>query len=146
MRRITWIAAALLLAAMMIPAAGVRAQAYPDDDATAGSGDEEVRRAGLAGVFTPTTVGTVSSPDEGSASGMYSMQGRSASLSGPIDAEVYRVGPGDVMLLQMWGKLTRSVPIEVAPEGTDRLVVFFPLASFLLVVPLRLRHVLSMTV
>jgi protein involved in polysaccharide export with SLBB domain len=57
--------------------------------------------------------------DETAASGLYTLaQGRPISLAGPVNPDVYRVGPGDVLLLQMWGKVSRSVPIEVGPEGT----------------------------
>jgi protein involved in polysaccharide export with SLBB domain len=38
-------------------------------------------------------------------------------LSGPIDPDTYRVGPGDLMVLQLWGKVSRSVMLEVGPEG-----------------------------
>lgn len=118
MKRTTWIAAALLLSALVVPVADAWAQVYPDELDADREAADETRRAGAAGTFTPATVGAISSPDETAAAGMYALQGRSVSLSGPIDAEVYRVGPGDVMLLQMWGKLTRSVPVEVGPEGT----------------------------
>jgi polysaccharide biosynthesis/export protein len=116
-KRTTWIAAALLLAATIVPAATAWAQAYSDEDPGADRA-ETARRPGAIGVFSPATVGTISSPDEATAGGMYTMQGRASSLAGPVDPLVYRVGPGDVMLLQMWGKLTRSIPIEVGPEGT----------------------------
>ena len=49
---------------------------------------------------------------------MLAATGAIVTLPGPVDPDVYRVGPGDVLLLQMWGKLSRSVPIEVGPEGT----------------------------
>lgn len=119
MKRITGFAAALLLVAMIVPGAVGRAQTYTEEDLEGlPEVSEETRRPGVTGTFAPATIGTMSSPDETSAAGMYSLSGRSVSLSGPVDAETYRVGPGDVMLLQMWGKLTRSVPIEVGPEGT----------------------------
>lgn len=38
-------------------------------------------------------------------------------LSGAVDPKVYRVGPGDVLQLQMWGRVTRSITLEVGPEG-----------------------------
>ncbi len=41
----------------------------------------------------------------------------SASLSGPVDANTYRVGPGDVMQLLLWGKVSRALVLEVGPEG-----------------------------
>ncbi len=39
------------------------------------------------------------------------------SLPGPIDPDVYRVGPGDVLQLQLWGKVSRVLALEVGPEG-----------------------------
>jgi polysaccharide export outer membrane protein len=43
-------------------------------------------------------------------------------LAGPVDPEVYRVGPGDLLSLHLWGQVTRTIPVEVGPEGT----VFLP--------------------
>ena len=39
-------------------------------------------------------------------------------ISGPVDPEIYRVGPGDVLQLQLWGRVTRSWQLTVGPEGT----------------------------
>jgi len=39
-------------------------------------------------------------------------------LAGPVDPEEYRVGPGDALELSLWGGISRTVPIEVTPEGT----------------------------
>jgi protein involved in polysaccharide export with SLBB domain len=38
-------------------------------------------------------------------------------LAGAIDPRVYIVGPGDLLFLQLSGEITRSVPLEVDPEG-----------------------------
>lgn len=38
-------------------------------------------------------------------------------LTGPVDPAVYRVGPGDLLSLHLWGQVTRSIPVEVDPEG-----------------------------
>jgi protein involved in polysaccharide export with SLBB domain len=43
---------------------------------------------------------------------------RTVQFPGAVDAKVYRVGPGDALLLQLWGRVSRSIPIEVGPEGT----------------------------
>lgn len=40
------------------------------------------------------------------------------SLPGAIDPQQYRLGPGDILILQLWGAITRTVPLEVGPEGT----------------------------
>jgi polysaccharide biosynthesis/export protein len=57
--------------------------------------------------------------DETAARGLFSLQaGLPVSLSGPVDPDVYVLGPGDVLLLNIWGRVSRSVPIEVGPEGS----------------------------
>jgi protein involved in polysaccharide export with SLBB domain len=38
-------------------------------------------------------------------------------MSGPIDPDVYRVGPGDQLVLFLHGQVTRTIPLEVDPEG-----------------------------
>ena len=37
--------------------------------------------------------------------------------AGPVDPATYLLGPGDVMELDLWGRLQRTVPLEVSPEG-----------------------------
>lgn len=41
---------------------------------------------------------------------------------GPIDPDTYILGPGDLLQLDLWGRVLRSVPLEVSPEGE----VFLP--------------------
>jgi polysaccharide biosynthesis/export protein len=43
---------------------------------------------------------------------------RTSSLAGPIDPRHYLLGPGDVLGLTLWGAVTRTVTLEVGPEGT----------------------------
>jgi polysaccharide biosynthesis/export protein len=38
-------------------------------------------------------------------------------ISGPIDPNQYRVGPGDILQLQLWGRVTRTWTLTVGPEG-----------------------------
>jgi polysaccharide biosynthesis/export protein len=38
-------------------------------------------------------------------------------MSGPVDAATYRLGPGDVLRLQMWGRVSTSSMLQVGPEG-----------------------------
>ena len=119
MKRITWITVGLWLVVALVPVTAGWAQTYPEEEV--GKAAEDVvgpRRTSLTGSFVPATIGTAAGPDEMAAAGLYSLQERTQNLSGPVDPNVYRVGPGDLLLLQMWGKLTRSVPIEVGPEGT----------------------------
>ncbi|HNX51227.1 MAG TPA: SLBB domain-containing protein [Thermoanaerobaculaceae bacterium] len=120
MKRTTWIAAALLLAATIVAAATAWAQALPDADFAAERGLAGAsRQTGVTGGYSSATVRASLGPDETAAGGLYSLPtGRVVTLSGPVDPSAYRLGPGDILLLQMWGKLSRSVPIEVGPEGT----------------------------
>jgi polysaccharide biosynthesis/export protein len=62
--------------------------------------------------------------------------GSASILPGAVDPETYRVGPGDVFLLSIWGGFTRNVPIEVSPEGS----VLLPNAGTLRVDGLTLRQ------
>jgi len=58
-------------------------------------------------------------PGEQGASALFSLPGRNLQiLPGPVVPEIYRLGPGDILLLNLWGRVSRSVPIEVSPEGT----------------------------
>jgi protein involved in polysaccharide export with SLBB domain len=85
-----------------------------DRDAAATS-----RRGTVVDGHGSTTAGEVAGVDVTAAAGLYSLEnGQALSLPGPVDADVYEVGPGDILLLQLWGKVSRSVPIEVGPEGT----------------------------
>lgn len=40
------------------------------------------------------------------------------SLAGAVDPQTYRLGPGDVLVLQLWGAVSRTIPLEIGPEGT----------------------------
>ena len=42
--------------------------------------------------------------------------------AGPVDPERYVLGPGDVLELALWGRLSRSITLAVSPEGT----IFLP--------------------
>jgi len=39
------------------------------------------------------------------------------SQAGVIDPAKYRLGPGDLLQLDLWGRVARSVALEVSPEG-----------------------------
>lgn len=39
-------------------------------------------------------------------------------LAGAVDPQLYWVGPGDVLQLAIWGRMTRTDLLEVGPEGT----------------------------
>jgi len=39
------------------------------------------------------------------------------SQAGPVDPHTYVLGPGDVLRLELWGRLVRSALLEVSPEG-----------------------------
>ena len=98
MRRMTRISAVLLAGAMLVGVAPARAQGGPD--ATGQDPDAlfpqapAQSRTGLEGApLSPTE------------------------LAGPVDPAVYRVGPGDLLVLHLWGQVTRNIPLEVGPEG-----------------------------
>jgi protein involved in polysaccharide export with SLBB domain len=42
--------------------------------------------------------------------------------AGPVDPDTYVLGPGDLLEIDLWGRLARAVPLEVGPEGR----VFLP--------------------
>ena len=42
--------------------------------------------------------------------------------AGPVDANTYVLGPGDLLEVDLWGRVARAVPLEVGPEGR----VFLP--------------------
>ncbi len=37
--------------------------------------------------------------------------------AGPVDPATYVLGPGDVLELDLWGRVARTVPLDVSPEG-----------------------------
>ena len=45
------------------------------------------------------------------------LKSASPTLAGVVDPNVYRVGAGDLIQVQMWGKASRSWVMEVGPEG-----------------------------
>jgi protein involved in polysaccharide export with SLBB domain len=119
--KLSWVAATLLAVASVLPISGARAQgAAPAGPAPAddrGLTPTPRRSEGievLGATGSPAAMGS----DEASAGGLFSLRERQGSLSGPVDPETYRLGPGDVLLLQIWGKVSRSIPLEVGPEGS----------------------------
>jgi len=42
--------------------------------------------------------------------------------AGAIDPATYVLGPGDQLEINIWGKITRTIPVEVSPEG----ILFIP--------------------
>jgi len=49
--------------------------------------------------------------------GMRPLGGIGTDLAGAIDPKEYIVGPGDVLMMLLWGKVSRSMTLEVGPEG-----------------------------
>jgi protein involved in polysaccharide export with SLBB domain len=63
--------------------------------------------------------GEHTAPSSETGSTLYQIPGRNSfPLAGPVDPATYRVGPGDLLLLQFWGRMSQSVALEVSPEGT----------------------------
>jgi protein involved in polysaccharide export with SLBB domain len=50
-------------------------------------------------------------------SGLASLARNLLQLPGAVDPDIYRLGPGDLLLLQLWGRVSRSLPLEIGPEG-----------------------------
>ena len=48
-------------------------------------------------------------------------------LPGAVDPASYRVGAGDQLQLTLWGGVSRTIPMEVTPEGTVLLPTTGPL-------------------
>jgi hypothetical protein len=100
------------------------ARAQSTDDAIRAAQREQQQqpaphRPGTPETYTVPGARGATGADEPAAGGLYLLQPEAqVSLAGPVDPDVYRVGPGDVLLLQIWGRVSRSVPIEVEPEGT----------------------------
>jgi protein involved in polysaccharide export with SLBB domain len=76
----------------------------------------------VSGTGTGTGAGTTS---QGSVPGLgteiesgLSRMSDTGSLAGAIDPSTYLVGPGDVLQLLLWGKVSRSLLLEVGPQGT----------------------------
>lgn len=63
--------------------------------------------------------GERTAPSSETGSTLYQIPGRNTfPLAGPVDPATYRVGPGDLLLLQFWGRVSQSLALEVNPEGT----------------------------
>jgi polysaccharide biosynthesis/export protein len=93
----------LALVSLLAAVPAVAQDPYAGDDPAAGA----MRRSGAVGA------------DESASGGLYALHGGyQATLAGPVDPATYVVGPGDVFLLQIWGKVSQGVPIEIGPEGT----------------------------
>lgn len=98
MKGMTRAALLLLVGAMLVGAAPARAQSAlnttdPGADVLAQQALAQ-RKPGLEGLQVP--------PVE---------------LAGPVDPAIYRMGPGDLLFLHLWGQTTRNIPLEVGPEG-----------------------------
>ena len=98
MRRMTQTASLLLVGALLVGAVSARAEGGFDapvlDAAVLAQQAQVQRQSGLEGVQLPP-----------------------AELAGPVDPTIYRVGPGDLLFLHLWGQVTRNIPLEVGPEG-----------------------------
>ena len=105
----------LSLLGLMLGVSGVRAQTrdpqqQPVVVPAPGSSTEDNRE-------TDTT-------DEPTRSSLFPSRTGALLLSQPgaVDPKLYRLGPGDVLQLNLWGRVVRSIALEVSPEGK----VFLP--------------------
>jgi polysaccharide export outer membrane protein len=80
-------------------------------------GAEAVR---AEGVFNGTSLDAEVLARKAQAQGKTGLEGTQVppeDLAGSVDPEIYRVGPGDLLFIHLWGPVTRNVPMEVGPEG-----------------------------
>jgi protein involved in polysaccharide export with SLBB domain len=96
--RLRSLVAVLALAAAAAAAGPARAQGSLPDPAM-------IEAARQAGAGTPRTADP-------------SLQRAAAPLPGRVDPKRYRVGPGDVFRIAIWGRVTRGDDVSVGPEGT----------------------------
>ena len=120
MRKITGFAAALMTGAWILSVAPAQAQVPSAVVLAADRGLLTAQRqSSPSGALSVPDNSSATGADEAAASGLFSLQaGQPVSLSGPVDPDVYVLGPGDVLLLNIWGRVSRNVPIEVGPEGS----------------------------
>ncbi len=120
MKKLAGFAAALLVGAWILSVAPARAQV----PSAAVPADERgvltlPRRTSSSEALTMPSGSSATGADETAAGGLFLLRaGLPVSLSGPVNPDVYLLGPGDVLLLNIWGRVSRSVPIEVGPEGS----------------------------
>jgi protein involved in polysaccharide export with SLBB domain len=119
-RKLAGLVVSLLVGALILSAAPAQAQ-VPSAELHIGGGSLPT----LPSQTIPAEVvrlpggSSTTGADEPAAGGLFALQaGQTMSLSGPVDPDVYVLGPGDVLLLNIWGRTSRSMPIEVGPEGT----------------------------
>lgn len=72
-------------------------------------------RAGAGGSMPEAS----SQPSSESQAGEFALRKSALSIgqAGPVDPRTYMLGPGDVLQLELWGRLTRTVLFEVSPDG-----------------------------
>ena len=113
-----WLALLALASGALLTAAPVRAQSGSGVDPSAPTPRE---RSGVPGSMMPTSdpAGSGSGPGLGENPGdtPLPVSKPTPSLAGAVDAATYRVGPGDVMQLLLWGKVSKVLVLEVGPEG-----------------------------
>jgi len=68
---------------------------------------------------SPTETGLQPSGDSQLPAGEFALRKSMLTIgqAGPVDPSTYVLGPGDVLQLELWGRLTRTVLFEVSPDG-----------------------------
>ena len=119
-----WMPSSLSLAAglaLALSAPPLGAQTLPDyDQSLTARTMARMRREG----------GTRLSSEADLPSGEFELRKSSLAIgqAGPVDPATYVLGPGDVMQLELWGSLVRTVLFEVSPDGKVFLSGAGPLA------------------
>lgn len=122
MKRLAAFARVVLLAAGLVLACAAPGRAQSGSGG--GNGGESgslgsglgTPAGGLAGA-EGNRLGAAPGLTEEFAQGMLPLRAGILSLPGPVDANLYVVGPGDLLQLLLWGKVSRTLPLEVGPEG-----------------------------
>lgn len=98
--KLAWIASLAIALALWAAAAGA-----------------QVSSSSSAATANPALLEAARSAAGGSVGGP-SLPSGAQSLPGAVDPTQYVLGPGDVLVLAIWGRMTRTEMIEVGPEGT----------------------------
>jgi len=113
-KQVRWGAAAVLVLALSVSShAPARAQ-----DAPTGTSGASAAAGAQAGAPEGEMTRTRSQTETGIEGREPGLLGGPLQLAGAVDPAVYRVGPGDLLVLQLWGRVSRTIPLEVGPEGT----------------------------
>jgi len=112
-----WVSSLALPALLVLALSAATAGAQSPSDA----GPSSAGRAATGGSMTDAATDAGSEPSGQSQlpGGEFALRKSALSIgqAGPVDPATYVLGPGDVLQLELWGRLTRTVLFEVSPDG-----------------------------